>query len=418
MGHRFTGSRGFQRFEGSRRVIIALLTLLALVALAGLLSSPTRPGPPATAESLPTRLSDEVFWHLITDFSEPNGFFRSDNFLSNEQEYQWVIPTLTSTLGTGGVYLGVGPEQNYSYIVALRPKLAFIVDVRRGNRDLHLLYKAFIEMSADRADFLSRLFARPRPAELPPGGAGTSVGQLFAAYQRATPSAELFEENLRAATGWLQRHHSFDLSDDEVAGLEYVYRAFFEGGPDLNYSFPNGGFGRGGNFPTYADLMTQTDGGGEHLSYLASEDHFRVLGELERNNAIIPLVGNFAGPKALRAVGGYLRAARRHRLGVLHVERRDVSLPAGGRLEKVLRQRRGSSDRREEHIYSIGVEPGLPVPAAKQRAGRQSLDASQFNRRSRPRLSRGPDRRLLRRDCDVAMTTALRTTVESEDLRI
>ncbi len=307
MGHRFTGSRGFQRLEGSRRVIIALLTLLALVALAGLLSSPTRPGPPATAESLPTRLSDEVFWHLITDFSEPNGFFRSDNFLSNEQEYQWVIPTLTSTLGTGGVYLGVGPEQNYSYIVALRPKLAFIVDVRRGNRDLHLLYKAFIEMSADRADFLSRLFARPRPAELPSGAAGTSVGQLFAAYQRATPSAELFEENLRAATGWLQRHHSFDLSDDEVAGLEYVYRAFFEGGPDLNYSFPNGGFGRGGNFPTYADLMTQTDGGGEHLSYLASEDHFRVLGELERNNAIIPLVGNFAGPKALRAVGGYLR---------------------------------------------------------------------------------------------------------------
>ena len=307
MGHRFTGSRGFQRLEGSRRVIIALLTLLALVALAGLLSSPTRPGPPATAESLPTRLSDEAFWHLITDFSEPNGFFRSDNFLSNEQEYQWVIPTLTSTLGTGGVYLGVGPEQNYSYIVALRPKLAFIVDVRRGNRDLHLLYKAFIEMSADRADFLSRLFARPRPAELPSGGAGTSVGQLFAAYQRATPSAELFEENLRAATGWLQRHHSFDLSDDEVAGLEYVYRAFFEGGPDLNYSFPNGGFGRGGNFPTYADLMTQTDGGGEHLSYLASEDHFRVLGELERNNAIIPLVGNFAGPKALRAVGGYLR---------------------------------------------------------------------------------------------------------------
>ena len=307
MGHRFTGSRGFQRLEGSRRVIIALLTLLALVALAGLLSSPTRPGPPATAESLPTRLSDEVFWHLITDFSEPNGFFRSDNFLSNEQEYQWVIPTLTSTLGTGGVYLGVGPEQNYSYIVALRPKLAFIVDVRRGNRDLHLLYKAFIEMSADRADFLSRLFARPRPAELPSGGAGTSVGQLFAAYQRATPSAELFEENLRAATGWLQRRHSFDLSDDEVAGLEYVYRAFFEGGPDLNYSFPNGGFGRGGNFPTYADLMTQTDGGGEHLSYLASEDHFRILGELEQNNAIIPLVGNFAGPKALRAVGGYLR---------------------------------------------------------------------------------------------------------------
>ena len=103
----------------------------------------------------------------MTDFSEPNGFFRSDNFLSNEVEYQWVIPTLTSTLGTGGVYLGVGPEQNFTYIVALRPKLAFIVDIRRGNLHEHLLYKAFIEMSADRAEFLSRLFARKQPADLP-----------------------------------------------------------------------------------------------------------------------------------------------------------------------------------------------------------------------------------------------------------
>jgi len=306
MRHRLIAFSGFQRLPGGRRAVIALLALLALVALAGRLSSPPRPGTPATAGSLPARLSDEAFWHLITDFSEPNGFFRSDNFLSNEQEYQWVIPALTSTLGTGGVYLGVGPEQNYSYIVALRPKLAFIVDVRRGNRDLHLLYKAFIEMSADRAEFLSRLFARPRPADLPPGGPAPSVVELFAAYQRQAPSAELFVDNLRAATEWLRGRHAFALSDDEIAGLEYVYRAFFEGGPDLNYSFPNGGFGRG-NFPTYADLMTQTDGRGEHLGYLASEEAFQILGELEKNNAIIPLVGDFAGPKALRAVGSYLR---------------------------------------------------------------------------------------------------------------
>jgi hypothetical protein len=291
-----TGFRG--------RVVVALLALLALAAL---LASPSRPGAPVTAESLPTRLSDEAFWHLVTDFSEPNGSFRSDNFLSNELEYQRVIPALTSTLGTGGVYLGVGPEQNFSYIVALRPKLAFIVDVRRGNRDLHLLYKAFLEMSADRADFLSRLFARPRPAEFPAGSLeGTSVVQLFAAYQRETPSEGLFQENLQAAREWLLHRHSFALSDDEIAGLEYVYRAFFEGGPDLNYSFPNGGFGRG-NFPTYAELMTQTDDRGEHHSYLASEARFRILVELEKNNAIIPVVGNFAGPKALRAVGSYLR---------------------------------------------------------------------------------------------------------------
>jgi hypothetical protein len=286
-----------------RRVVIALFAVLGVV---GVLSFRQGPGPdtPLSAESLPSRLSDEAFWHLVSDFSEPNGFFRSDNFLSNEVEYQWVIPTLTSTLGTGGVYLGVGPEQNFTYIVALRPKLAFIVDIRRGNLHEHLLYKAFIEMSANRHEFLSRLFARKLPADLP---ANADIEQVMTAYQHEEASPELFDRNLREAKDWLVKHHAFALSDEDLSGLEYVYKAFYDGGPDLNYSFPNGGFFRGGNFPTYADLMGETDGTGERRSYLATEDQFRTLSELEKNNAIVPVVGNFSGPKALRAVGGYLR---------------------------------------------------------------------------------------------------------------
>ena len=282
------------------------VAVFAVLVVAGVLTFRQGPGPgtPLSAESLPASLSDEAFWGLVTDFSEPNGFFRSDNFLSNEVEYQWVIPTLTSTLDPGGVYLGVGPEQNFTYIVALRPKLAFIVDIRRGNPHEHLLYKAFIEMSADRAAFLSRLFARKRPADLPPSA---EIGQLMAAYQHEEASQELFDRNLQEAKDWLVKHHSFALSDDDLTGLEYVYKAFYEGGPDLNYSFPNGGFFRGGNFPNYADLMSETDGHGEHRSYLASEDQFRALSEIEKNNAIVPIVGNFSGPKALRAVGEYLR---------------------------------------------------------------------------------------------------------------
>ncbi len=146
--------------EGSavphRRLAVVVVVLLGIAGLLAVRTTPTVVAP----ETLPTELSDAEFWGLVSDFSEPNGYFRSDNFLSNERAYQRVIPTLTSTLRPGGVYLGVGPEQNFTYIVALKPKLAFIVDIRRGNLDEHLLYKAFIEMSADRADFLSRLFAR------------------------------------------------------------------------------------------------------------------------------------------------------------------------------------------------------------------------------------------------------------------
>ena len=208
------------------------------------------------AKGITLPVGDKEFWQLVEDFSEPNGYFRSDNFLSNENAYQHVIPTLQATLPTGGVYLGVGPEQNFTYLVALRPKLTFIVDIRRGNMQEHLLYKAFIELSADRADFLSRLFARPRPAGLTDK---TSVGELMDAYELAAPSDELFQRNLRAATDHLVGHHKFGLTADDIRGLEYVYSAFFKGGPDLNYSFGGSTFFGGMRFPTYATLMTETD---------------------------------------------------------------------------------------------------------------------------------------------------------------
>ena len=283
-----------------RRIVIGLIA--ASVAL-GLV--PFAPLSRARAEELPSRLSDKAYWQLIEDLSEAGGFFRSDNFLSNENMFQTVIPELKAMLPAGGVYLGVGPEQNFTYIVALKPKLAFIVDIRRGNLHEQLLYKAFVEMSSTRAEFLSRLFARKRPADLP---SNASVDALFSAFLAAAPSEELFKENLQAAKDRLTREHKFALLDSDLKGLEYVYSAFFHGGPELNYSFsPTGaGFG-GGGFPTYMELMNETDGQGERRSYLATEENFRALREYERNNAIVPIVGDFGGEKALRAVGDYVR---------------------------------------------------------------------------------------------------------------
>src|SRR4051812_34514738 len=80
---------------------------------------------PAAAQ-IPAQLSDETFWHLVTDFSEPGGMFRSDNFISNEALFQHVIGRLKENTSPGGVYLGVGPDQNFTYILALKPKLSFI----------------------------------------------------------------------------------------------------------------------------------------------------------------------------------------------------------------------------------------------------------------------------------------------------
>ena len=257
-----------------------------------------------SAKSVPTELNDRDFWRLVDDFSEPNGYFRSDNLLSNENFFQHVIPTLQSSLPADGVYLGVGPEQNFTYIAALRPKLAFIVDIRRGNMNLHLLYKAFMELSHDRAEFLSRLFARPRPPKLDDK---TPVDELLDAYELAAPSDELFQRNLQEASDHLTKVHKFGLMPEDLRGLESIYTAFYRAGPDLNYSFSGGPFGAGFRFPTYSVLMTETDGRGERRSYLATEANFRIIRDMEIHNAIVPITGDFAGPKALRSVGRYLK---------------------------------------------------------------------------------------------------------------
>jgi hypothetical protein len=190
--------------------------------------------------------------------------------------------------------------------------MAFITDIRRGNLHAQLMYKALFELSADRAEFVSRLFTKPRPSGL---GASSSSADIMDAYWNVYASAEpAFVANLRAVQDRLTKVHHLPLSPEDLDGIEKVYRAFYWYGPMMTYSAnitltaPAGA--RGTN---YRDLMVQADVSdvadvpGEGLSFLGSEEKFKVVKDLEAKNLIVPIVGNFAGPKALRAVGEYLR---------------------------------------------------------------------------------------------------------------
>jgi hypothetical protein len=206
----------------------------------------------------------------------------------------------------GGVYVGVGPDQNFTYIAALRPRMVFITDIRRGNLHVHLMYKALFELATDRVDFLGRLFSRPRPAGV---GPTSSAEQLFDAYAMLSGSQTLYDANLRAIFEQLRKRHGFPISQEDESGIAYVYSAFFAVGPFLSYS--NVGLqGRGSRYPTYQDLQMADDGRGAQAvrwGYLASEENFRALKTLQQANLIVPIVGNFAGTKALRSVGAYVR---------------------------------------------------------------------------------------------------------------
>jgi hypothetical protein len=264
-----------------------LMAVLFAIALALLASSPH------AASKLPARLTDSEFWQLSTSASEVDGYFRSDNLTSNELGFLHVIPELVTRTKPGEVYLGVGPEQNYTYIAATRPAMAIIFDIRRGNLLLQLMYKAIFELTKTRAEFVSMLFSRARPDFLT---ADSTVVSLFNGFSRVPGDEALYERNLRAIDERLVKGHALPLSAAELNGLRNIYRAFYERGYAVRYS------------PTYADLMTATDLAGAYRSYLASDAAFHVVRELEVANLVVPVVGDFGGPKAIRTIAAYLKA--------------------------------------------------------------------------------------------------------------
>src|SRR6516162_1823736 len=95
------------------RLRFALLSMIAAL----MLSSPAL----RAADTIPNQIADDTFWKLIDSGSEEGGAFQSENFLSNETGFQAVIPPLLQTTKPGGVYMGVGPEQNFTYIAAIHP---------------------------------------------------------------------------------------------------------------------------------------------------------------------------------------------------------------------------------------------------------------------------------------------------------
>jgi hypothetical protein len=298
-GARMRVVRAVEVLRGRRWRASAIASLLvAAVALAG--------ASRAVAQTIPPRLTDEQFWKLVTGFSEEDGFFRSENFVSNEVTFQHVIPDLVRGRAPGGVYLGVGPDQNFTYIVALRPRIAFIVDIRRGAMLQHLMYKALIEMSRDRAEFLSLLFSRPRPPNV---GPSSTPEELIQGMYLAPADSSSYWRNLQAIKDRLTKVHGFSLTPDDFVGIEFIYTSFHLAGPDItyNYGVGRGGFGRSG-MPTYAQLILENDGQGVNRSYLASEENFRLLRELHTGNLIVPVIGDFAGPRALRSIGQYVRS--------------------------------------------------------------------------------------------------------------
>jgi hypothetical protein len=245
------------------------------------------------------------FSQLVQDLSEEDGYFRSDNFTSNETSYLHVVGKLREMRISGGAYLGVGPEQNFTYIAKVRPRIAFIVDIRRQAMLQHLLYKAIFHTSQSRAQFLSGLLSRPLAGDLKQIER-QPLERLLDYFVTAPAPAEAFTQNLARVRKIIQEEFRIPLSDKDQERLESVYSSFHREG--LEIAFRIGGSNGGGRrFPNLKDLILQPDLKGKPGNFLANEEDYRFVRNLHLRNRIIPVVGDFAGPKALSSVSEYLR---------------------------------------------------------------------------------------------------------------
>lgn len=241
------------------------------------------------------------FAELANDLSEPDAEFFSDNFISNETSYLQVTKNLEKRAKKDGVYIGVGPEQNFTYIAVTKPKLAFIVDIRRQNLLLHLLYKAAFEEAGSRAHFLSLMLGRAHD-KANDGAAADTIDAVLANVSKDKFDAASF----KAAHETLMKRvegYGVTLSADDKKHIEAAHKAFFDGQFELKFSLKDN---NGRAYPTLREILGAKSPEGSQDGFLAKEDSFRYLQTMEKEHRIIPLVGDFAGKKAMPGLAAFL----------------------------------------------------------------------------------------------------------------
>ncbi len=304
---------------------LTLLVLLLLTGNAALLAQRAATVPPTAAAPL-APFSAAQFARAVGDLSEPGGFFDTDNLISNERSYLHVMGALDRLGVRGGAYIGVGPDQSFSYIARTRAEIAFLLDIRRDNLLQHLLFKALFARARTRAEYLALWLGRPIPANTV-RLADRSIGDLVTMIDAAPATVASRAVASEAVLADVQRL-GVPLTTSDLATISRVHGDFMRDGMSLRFT----SIGRPPRayYPTLRDLLLETDREGRLANYLASEADFQYVKELQRRNLVIPVVGDLAGARALRGIGRAVREIGRT-VSVLYVSNaEDYVLRDGG----------------------------------------------------------------------------------------
>lgn len=281
---------------------------------------------PKTAERMK---AESDFGRLIERLSEPGGYFDSDNLVSNEASYLHVLGAMKKKNVTGGAYIGVGPEQNFSYIAQVRPRIAFIVDIRRDNLLSHMFFKSLFALSRNRIEYLCLLFGKPFPEDSKQWKLRSA--QQLTEYLEKTPARRETFDAAGAAIQAKVKSFGVSLTTAELETINRIHTHFFNGGIELRFTSRNRP--SRSYYPTYRDLMLEKDLTGRQASYLANEDDFQFVKTMEKKNLIIPVVGDLAGEHAMAAVGRLL-TERGERLSAFYASNVEFYLMRDGSFDR------------------------------------------------------------------------------------
>jgi len=291
---------------GTARVLVAACGLL-LVSGAGLAR-----GVATRGIQVVTVRDDTSFAGTVARLSETPGYFDSDNLISNETSYLHAVSHLRTGRVNGGAFIGVGPDQSFSYIAAIRPTVAFMIDIRRDNLLMHLMFKALFERSSNRFEYVSRWTGRVVPPDVRSWD-GAPIESILAHVDSLPIDPDASETDSLVAT---VRRYGVPLSLTDTATIRRFHSEFVRQGLDLR--FTSTGRAPRSYYPTLRQLMLERDLEGRQASYLADERDWRFVKDLEARDRIIPVVGNLAGSTAFPAIGREV-AARGERVSALYV---------------------------------------------------------------------------------------------------
>jgi hypothetical protein len=292
------------------------------------------------AISAPRPVKDhKAFAALSSRLSEQGGYFDSDNLISNETSYLHVLGKLRELGVSNGVYIGVGPDQNFTYISKIRPRMAIIIDIRRDNLLQHLLFKSLFERSRNRIEYLCNFFGKPFPKTK--GWEQRPVNEIIEYIDGTASDPKLFEKSLKNVKQDVQKY-GMALSQTDIDTIAKIYNAFFSAGLDIRYS----SYHRPPRsiYPTYRDLLLERDLSGQLQNYFNSEDDFQFLKRLEDQDLIVPVVGDLSGPQALKAIGKYVTEMK-ERVSAFYVSNIEFYL-----------QRQGTFDKFVENLKQLPID--------------------------------------------------------------